>query len=218
MKKNEVINEVENMIINGDYDVVDQETMQQIIEDNIGIIPRNQLKKYKSLYEMNTQERAKKLLECIIILNTKIRNAEAQIDEKKKQLNKLEERIILGKVNEKLGDRLGSQLNNEISELSNKILEWRNEEQKKQLELRKVNENMKSIIQPDGSVYYQTEYDIQKADEIDDIDEQIALVRQVIDKVILDRPSRNILNIEIHNKVDNEIEKLSIDTFRHKKV
>lgn len=77
---------------------------------------------------------------------------------------------------------------------------------------------MKSIIQPDGSVYYQTEYDIQKVNEIDDIDEQIALVRQVIAKVILDRPSRNILNIEIHNKVDNEIEKLSIDTFRHKKI
>lgn len=173
------------------------------------------VKKYKSLYEINTQERAKTLVSDIIILNTKIQNAEEQIEEKKKQLDKLEERIILGKVNEKLGDRLGNQLNNEISELNNKILEWRNEEQKKQIELRKVNENMKGISQADGSTYYETEYDIQKVNEIDDIDEQIALVRQVIDKVILDRPSRNILNIEIHNKVDNEVEKFAYDTFRH---
>ena len=176
------------------------------------------IKKYKSLYEVNTRERAKKLVECIIILNTKIRNAEEQIDEKKKQLDKLEERIILGKVNEKLGDKLGSQLNNEISELSNKIIEWKEEDEKKQIELRKINENMKSIIQPDGSVFYETLYDYKKVNEIEDIDEQIALVRQVIDKVILDRPSRNILNIEIHNKVDNEVEKLAYDTFRHVKI
>ena len=63
-----------------------------------------------------------------------------------------------------------------------------------------------------------TIYDYKKVNEIEDIDEQIELVRQVIDKVILDRPLRNILNIEIHNKVDNEVEKLAYDTFRHVKI
>lgn len=43
------------------------------------------IKKYKSLYEKNTKNRAKNLLESILILNEKIWNAEEQIEEKRGQ-------------------------------------------------------------------------------------------------------------------------------------
>lgn len=170
--------------------------------------------KYKSMYATSVQERCKRLLEDIILLNTKIENGNELIDEKKRQLDRLEERIILGKVNDKLADKLEHQLNGEMHELSNKIIKWKEEEQQKQIELRKMNENMTGVVQADGSTYYEREYNVRDFDEDMDIDEQIALVRQVIDKVILDRPARYLLNIEIHFN-DRSKYKLQIDTFRH---
>lgn len=43
MKKNEVINETENVV------VMDNETKEAIIEDNLHLVPRNQLKKFQAL-------------------------------------------------------------------------------------------------------------------------------------------------------------------------
>ena len=43
MKKNEVINETENVV------VMDNETKEAIIEDNLHLVPHNQLKKFQAL-------------------------------------------------------------------------------------------------------------------------------------------------------------------------
>lgn len=43
MKKNEVINETENVV------VMDDETLAAIVEDNMHIIPKNQMKKFEKL-------------------------------------------------------------------------------------------------------------------------------------------------------------------------
>lgn len=43
MKKNEIINETENVV------VMDNETKEAIIEDNLHLVPRNQLKKFQAL-------------------------------------------------------------------------------------------------------------------------------------------------------------------------
>ena len=42
MKKNEVINEIENV-------VMDEETLGAIVEDNMHIVPKNQMKKFEKL-------------------------------------------------------------------------------------------------------------------------------------------------------------------------
>ena len=42
MKKNEVINEIENV-------VMDEETLAAIVEDNMHIVPKNQMKKFEKL-------------------------------------------------------------------------------------------------------------------------------------------------------------------------
>ena len=89
------------------------------------------------------------------------------------------------------------------------------EEHKKQEELRRVKSILVGSKQSDGRMYYETKYDNDFDFANMDIDEQIELVHQVIDRVILDRPSRTILNIEIHNKVDSKIDIMTIDTFRH---
>lgn len=177
------------------------------------IIWEYSIKKYKSIYNINTQERAKRLVQEIATINIKIRTGEEQIDEKKRQLDKLEERIILGKVNEKLADKLSNQLTEELNNIINKVTGWKEEDKKLQNELRAINENMTVTTQADGSNYYETQYDINQFKEMTDIKDQIALVRQVIDRVILDRPSRNLLNIEIHCK-DHTVKKILMDTFR----
>ena len=46
-KNNEVLNVNENMVEN--TVVMDQETMEAIIEDNLHLVPRNQLKKFQAL-------------------------------------------------------------------------------------------------------------------------------------------------------------------------
>lgn len=171
--------------------------------------------KYKTLYKQNTQERNRRLLEDIVTLNIKMQTAKEQIEEKKQQLDKLEERIILGKVSEKLANKLGNQINGELEEIENKLTGWKAEEHKKQEELRRVKSILVGSRQSDGRMYYETKYDNYFDFTNMDIDEQIELVHQVIDRVILDRPSRTILNIEIHNKVDSKIDIMTIDTFRH---
>lgn len=103
----------------------------------------------------------------------------------------------------------------ELEEIENKLAGWKAEEHKKQEELKRVKTALVGTKQSDGNVYYETKYDNDFDFDNMDIDEQIELVHQVIDRVILDRPSRNILNIEIHNKVDNKVKKMSYDTFRY---
>ena len=56
MKKNEIINEIENMVEN--TVVMDNETMKAIISDNLHFIPRNQMKRFQAL---SLEEQVKKL-------------------------------------------------------------------------------------------------------------------------------------------------------------
>ena len=51
MKKNEVINETENVVMN-------EEEMQAVIEDNMHFVPKNQLKRFESL---SIEEKFKKI-------------------------------------------------------------------------------------------------------------------------------------------------------------
>lgn len=176
------------------------------------------VKKYKTLYKQNASEKAKRLIEEIMNLNRKIQNADKLIEEKKQQLDKLEERIILGKTNEKLAERLSAQLNTELKELENKRIQWQDEEQAKQSEYRSTLTRSRMTNLPDGTNFQENIYESNDFNEDMDIDERIALVKQVIEKVILDRPTRYLLNIEIHNKVDSKIEIMQYDTFRHKRM
>lgn len=172
------------------------------------------VKKYKQLYKMNNEERARRLINDIVALNTKLENVKRKIDEKKQQINRLQERIILGKVNEAVADKLDIQLNSELKELETKQLEWRDMEHEKQLAYHNIITCVRGTEMPDGTIYYENEYN-KELDENMTIDERIELVNQIVEKVILDRPSRNILNIEIHNKLDNKIEKITLDTWRY---
>lgn len=176
------------------------------------------VKKYKQLYKINSEQKAKRLVENIVNLNIKISTGQEKIEAKKQQLNKLEERIVLGRINDKLAEKLENEINAELKLLEDNILRWKNEEYDNQVKYSHLMNRSIGTEMPDGTMYYENIFNIEDfdADKMD-IDERIALVKQVIDRVILDRPKRNLLNIEIHNKVDNKVEKMQIDTFRYKK-
>ena len=176
------------------------------------------LKKYKQLFEQNTSKRLKALVDNIIVLNTKIDNANTKIDEIKKKLDKLEERIILGKVNEDLADRISGQLYKELKVLEDNKAIWANEEHDRQEQYRALTNRAKMTEMSDGTSYYEIELDKSALDKEMGIDEQIDLVKQVVDKVILYRSSRCMLNIEIHNKIDNKVAKIEYDSFRRQQI
>lgn len=175
------------------------------------------VKKYLQQYEINTQERAKYLLDNIITLNKKIRNSDVLIDEKKEQLDRLEERIILGKVNTKLAETLEEKINNELQEIENNKIKWIEEERQNQEEYRNIINKQNVVRLSDGTVFVEPIFDKKDFDEDNmDLDSKIRLVNSVIEKVIIDRPRRYIANIEIYNKVDNIITNIQYDTFRYK--
>ena len=168
-------------------------------------------KAYKRLYEKNAGERIRGLLQDILVINQKIFNADKLIEEHKQQLDKLEERIILGKVNESLASRLETKINSELKEIQNKKIAWQDEEHDKQLEYRSLVSNQTMTNLPDGTVY------VERSLNIVEPDDDKSMVLQVINKVILDRPARHILNIEILFK-DGKTTKLKYDTFRNIKL
>lgn len=174
------------------------------------------LKKYKKLCNQNTSEKARRITQDIVDLNLKINRAVEIIEEKKQQLDKLEERIILGKVNEKLADKLSLQINNELKEANNKMINWKDEEHKRQLQYRELVSRQKMTELSDGTAYFESKYNEEDLNREMDIEERIELVNQVIEKIILDRPCRAILNMEIYNKVDVKPDKFSYDCFRYK--
>lgn len=55
MKKNEVINEVENIVIEP---IMDEQQMQQYVDENLHMVPKNQIKKFES---MTLQQKVSKI-------------------------------------------------------------------------------------------------------------------------------------------------------------
>lgn len=90
---------------------------------------------------------------------------------------------------------------------SQKVME---EEQKLQWEYRSLVSNQTMIWLSDGTAYYERDINEIEINEKDMID-------QVIDRVILDRPARHLMNIEIIY-TDKKSEKFTYDTFRYRTV
>lgn len=77
MKKNEVINETENVV------VMDNETMLAIIEDNMDIVPKNQMKKFDA---MTLEQKVKK-----IELYQTFERMRAEAKERNRMVNKVKD-------------------------------------------------------------------------------------------------------------------------------
>jgi len=122
---------------------------------------------------------------------------EKELEEKK---DKIEERLIMGKLSEKKADELEEQINNEIKDIRERAREI-------------MDDNMN--IETEGNRIYSTR-DVKINYEELNKEQRYDIVHAVIDKVMLKRTERAILEINIYNKVNNEVKSLTYNSFKRK--
>lgn len=124
----------------------------------------------------------------------------ANIDEVKSKIDKVEERLIMGKLSESKADELEKQLNDEMNGYRQRI--------------REIIDDNEEISQEGNRLYETSNIDLDY--ENMDKEERYGIVHTVIDKAILNRESRYILEITIYNKVNGNIKTIKIDTYKKK--
>lgn len=124
---------------------------------------------------------------------------EKELEEKK---DKIEERLIMGKLSEKKADELEEQINNEIKDIRERSREI-------------IDDNMN--IETEGNRIYSTR-DVKINYEELNKEQRYDIVHTVIDKVMLKRIERAILEINIYNKIDDKVKTIEINTFKRKKI
>ena len=123
---------------------------------------------------------------------------ENELEEKK---DKIEERLIMGKLSEKKADELEEQINNEIKDIRERAREI-------------MDDNMN--IETEGNRIYSTR-DVNINYEELNKEQRYDVVHAVIDKVMLKRIERAILEINIYNKIDDKVKTIEVNTFKRKK-
>lgn len=123
---------------------------------------------------------------------------EKELEEKK---DKIEERLIMGKLSEKKADELEEQINNEIKDIRERTRDI-------------MDDNMN--IENEGNRIYTTR-DVNINYEELNKEQRYDIVHTVIDKVMLKRIERAILEINIYNKIDNKVKTIEVNTFKRKK-
>lgn len=115
--------------------------------------------------------------------------------------DKIEERLIMGKISEKKAEELESILDEEENEIKTRLREIKLEETNLHKEENKLLNTKEVIIDYDN---------------ISDKKEKYDIVHSVIDKIILKRESRYMLKCTIYNKINDNIKEIFIDTYNKK--
>lgn len=127
------------------------------------------------------------------VLAMKHRTSQDQIDNYLKQIDKLEERIILGKIRSELADDMEARINKNIHDtriIMNNISH----------KLEQLRHQQAQILDNSKKTY---DYDTF------DLDEKIALIHKVVERVELYRKDKK-LHIEIYNKYNNDVEEITL--------
>lgn len=117
------------------------------------------------------------------------------------KIDKIEERLILGKISENKAEQIEKSLRDEVKEIDKRANELNNEidELARRLQyIKKTND---------------TKLDYDNLNK----EQRYNVVHEVIDKVILKRESRTIMICTVYNKVNDDVQMLKIDTY-HKKL
>ena len=115
--------------------------------------------------------------------------------------DKIEERLILGKISDKKADEMESMLDGEENEYKMRLRELQAEEETLSKEQNNILGKNDVVIDYDSITDKKQIYDI---------------VHAVVEKIILERSSRYILKCEIYNKLNDEIKEIKIDTYNKK--
>ena len=123
---------------------------------------------------------------------------EQKIKEIMLRVDKVEERLIMGKISESKADELEAALKQEANEYKARIREILADNEQISIEGNKIFENGDTELDYDN---------MSKEDRYE-------VVHSVIEKVILSRSSRYELECEIHNKLNSYISRIRINTYK----
>lgn len=155
------------------------------------------IKLHKSLKTIGSKQLeaklSKRIGEIVMIRGNQVQKKK-EIQEK---IDKLEERLILGKISEEKANDLEKRLYDEMKEIDKRANELNNE----------VDELAKKINYIKNTGDTQLDYDNLKQEE------RFNVVHEVIDKVILRRINRTKMEATVHNKVNENVKIIIIDTY-----
>lgn len=133
----------------------------------------------------------KQLEHDIEVIKNKQKTSQAQIDNLYKQIDRLEERVVLGKIRAEMADSMEESINKNIHD---EKLNFNNITNK----LAELQHRQENILNESKQKYDYDSFDL---------DERINLIKKTIDRIYLSRADKK-LHIEIHNKYNDEIENI----------
>ena len=152
---------------------------------------------HKSLKTIGTKQLEAKLSKRIGEIYMIRGNQVQKKKEIQEKIDKLEERLILGKISEEKANDLEKRLYDEMKEIDKRANELNNE----------IDELAKKLNYIKNTGDTQLDYDNLKQEE------RFNIVHEVIDKVILRRISRIKMEATVYNKVNENVKILMIDTY-----
>lgn len=148
------------------------------------------VKTHKEFYSKDYEEAIKESTRMIQLTMRKLSASSEKIREYERQIERLEERIVLGKINASQADRLEEQINNQLNDEKNNYIRIN-------ADMDRYNRQASNILNESNKQY---DY------ELFDLDDKVQLIKKVVDKVIVSRNEKKQLHIEIYNKYNDNVE------------
>jgi hypothetical protein len=152
------------------------------------------VKLHKEYYSKDYEGAIKEATRMIQLTMRKQFTSQQKIREYEAQIERLEERIVLGKISASKADMLEEQINTNINTEKanyNKICD----------DLERYREQEQNVLKESEKKYDYTLFEI---------DDKIELIKKVIDKIIVSRDENKKLHIEIYNKYNDNVENITL--------
>ncbi len=161
------------------------ESGMSIKRKNVDPIVWEYAKKMYRKYVMNKTVLIRQLQKDLQTISKKVETVRNEMQSIKDKVDKVEERMIFGKLSSKRGEELIEQLSEDYSEKQRRLLELTNESIAKQQQITDVN------FSEDFNENSLT------------MEEQIAIIKRIVKKVIVVRPTKTTAHIKIHNHIND---------------
>lgn len=152
------------------------------------------VKTHKEFYSKDYEEAIKESTRMIQLTMRKLSASSEKIREYERQIERLEERIVLGKINASQADRLEEQINNQLNDEKNNYI--------------RINADMDRYNRQASNILNESkkQYDY----ELFDLDDKVQLIKKVIKKIIVERGEKKELYIYIYNNYNDTVETIKL--------
>lgn len=152
------------------------------------------VKLHKEFYSKDYESAIKDSVRMVQLTMRKLATCAEQISEYELQMQRLEERVVLGKISASQADKLEESIITNLNTAKERE--------------RRINDDLERYkLQSDNIISEsQKQYDY----TLMSLDDKISLVKKVIDKIILSRDENKKLHIEIYNKYNDNVENITL--------